>query len=327
MNISSSQNDNTNRGEILTTINRYINTIDNFNSNITILLNTYDSINEIIPSRTTRNNVHNPQHILRRNEPVQTRAPRRATTTTAPVIQPINIPNLGIRTPVVNTSRPQQSNARRPNTRQSSEYINNSLNLDYNSSDDIIPNWTFQIDLRDEENTRRTPLYNYFYNYLTRQFNELGDVSLIDVIVAPSLAEINNATRTIVFDSSASYVNTSCPISLEPFEHGQEICEIIHCGHLFNTDELHNWFRRNVRCPVCRHDIRTHNRESSEPREQDSVASTNNQTNESTPTLNIPNQRNHMSELFGNILQTFNTTTPRLNYVSASDPDYTEPSI
>ena len=29
-----------------------------------------------------------------------------------------------------------------------------------------------------------------------------------------------------------------------------------HCGHAFREDAIRNWFSNNVRCPVCRHDIR-----------------------------------------------------------------------
>ena len=31
---------------------------------------------------------------------------------------------------------------------------------------------------------------------------------------------------------------------------------ILYCGHLFSPNELANWFQSNVRCPICRYDIR-----------------------------------------------------------------------
>lgn len=329
MNISTSSSPN--RGEVLNTVNRYINTIDNFNSNITILLNNYNNIN------MTNENVNPQQPTMRRNEPVQTRVPRG----TRPPPS-TNVPNADARVPSTGNNRHGASaSSRRANPRQSTEYINNPLNLDYNSGDDMIQNWTFRLDLRDDENsqpgTRGSggPLYNYFYNYLSRQFNELGDLNLTDVVVAPSEREINNATRSLVFDASGSYVNTNCPISLEPFENGQEVCEIIHCGHLFNTTELQNWFQGNVRCPVCRYDIRTYITSPNEGTDENN-ASTNtntplnnndiNLTHDSTAYLitriNQANGRNRMSELFGNILQSFNSTTSRLNYVNTTDAEY-----
>ena len=32
--------------------------------------------------------------------------------------------------------------------------------------------------------------------------------------------------------------------------------QIIHCGHIFIPHQLNRWFQNNVRCPVCRYDIR-----------------------------------------------------------------------
>jgi hypothetical protein len=320
MNISTSPNDNTFRRDVLSTMNRYINSIDRFNSNISIMLNTLDT-----NSQSNTNNTQNTQPYVRRNEPVQTRNVQRTSNATQ---------NTGIRSPPIinNRQAAPAATGRRANHRQSTDYINNNLNIDYNSGDDVIQNWTFQIDLRDEE-PQRGPLYNYFYNYLTRQFNELGDLQFVDVVVAPTRNEINNATRNIVFDSSASYVNMSCPISLEPFEHGQEICEIIHCGHLFHTSELQNWFRQNVRCPVCRYDIRTYRRRappSNESSEEDDTHDNTNNTNTTTPNeenisntrLNLSNGRGRMSELFGNILQNLNTSTTRLNYITTPSINY-----
>ena len=33
---------------------------------------------------------------------------------------------------------------------------------------------------------------------------------------------------------------------------------IIQCGHIFCSNELLTWFENNVRCPMCRFDIRTY---------------------------------------------------------------------
>ena len=37
---------------------------------------------------------------------------------------------------------------------------------------------------------------------------------------------------------------------------GEQVFQIKHCGHNFRENALRNWFRTNVRCPVCRYDIR-----------------------------------------------------------------------
>ena len=50
--------------------------------------------------------------------------------------------------------------------------------------------------------------------------------------------------------------NTSvCPISLEPFVPGEEVTRIRHCGHLFKSSPLSNWFRRSTSCPSCRYNL------------------------------------------------------------------------
>ena len=79
-----------------------------------------------------------------------------------------------------------------------------------------------------------------------------------DVIVHPSENEILNATELINYNDATEYNNNTCPITLEEFNHGERICQIRNCGHIFREEALRNWFRRNVRCPVCRYDIRNY---------------------------------------------------------------------
>ena len=35
-----------------------------------------------------------------------------------------------------------------------------------------------------------------------------------------------------------------------------EVTQIIYCGHIFSKNSIRQWFQHNVRCPVCRYDIR-----------------------------------------------------------------------
>ena len=77
-----------------------------------------------------------------------------------------------------------------------------------------------------------------------------------DVVVYPSQQQITNATRNIEFSDSSANMNTSCPITLDEFQNGDIVRQIIPCGHIFQESALRNWFTRNVRCPVCRYDIR-----------------------------------------------------------------------
>jgi hypothetical protein len=68
--------------------------------------------------------------------------------------------------------------------------------------------------------------------------------------------QLNAAVETIEYNEDMG--EERCPITLENFVLGENICRIRHCGHIFKTSGLILWFQRNVRCPVCRYDIRTY---------------------------------------------------------------------
>ena len=69
--------------------------------------------------------------------------------------------------------------------------------------------------------------------------------------------QINNSIQTVEYQQDMG--EERCPITLENFIVGENICRIRHCGHIFKSTGLMQWFQRNVRCPVCRYDIRTYN--------------------------------------------------------------------
>lgn len=66
--------------------------------------------------------------------------------------------------------------------------------------------------------------------------------------------QVELATRTFVYDASENN-EPRCPISLEDFTAGEEIVQIIGCGHYFKCNALREWFRRNMQCPVCRYNV------------------------------------------------------------------------
>jgi hypothetical protein len=65
--------------------------------------------------------------------------------------------------------------------------------------------------------------------------------------------QMRRATRIIQYDASMNEVR--CPICLEDFQEGENICQIIQCGHIFKETELTRWFERHSVCPVCRCDV------------------------------------------------------------------------
>ena len=53
---------------------------------------------------------------------------------------------------------------------------------------------------------------------------------------------------------------TICPITLDNFIIGETISEIRQCNHIFKKNGLMNWLSRNIKCPICRYDLRNYNR-------------------------------------------------------------------
>jgi len=97
---------------------------------------------------------------------------------------------------------------------------------------------------------------DYVISYIFEPLVSTTVDNLQNVVVRPTREEIENATRLITYNSSDLHLNTECPITLERFEDGEEVRQIIFCEHIFKESSLMNWFGRNVRCPLCRYDIR-----------------------------------------------------------------------
>ena len=89
-----------------------------------------------------------------------------------------------------------------------------------------------------------------------------------DVIVAPTREQIDAATTVFTYNQTIELLNHRCPISLADFEEGDEIRQIIHCGHCFCEETIQGWFRTNVRCPICRYDIREYSNQETESERQ-----------------------------------------------------------
>ena len=110
-------------------------------------------------------------------------------------------------------------------------------------------------------------------------FGGLGP-DLTNVIVRPSNEEIQHATRVFTYSNGSEIFNSRCYITMEDFEEGDELCEILHCKHTFKKEPLMNWFSENVRCPVCRFDIRDYVEENIEEPIR-SISSSRNSSSES----------------------------------------------
>ena len=124
--------------------------------------------------------------------------------------------------------------------------------------------------------------------------------------------EIASTTRTYGYTNElAMHTDSSanvCPISLDPFQVGDVVCEIIGCGHIFKRPSLINWLRRNSRCPVCRYQLRDYlNRQNNETTSNE----TDNTINSEIPVINssLPTTSNTLPTT-SNTLPTTSNTLP-----------------
>jgi len=116
-------------------------------------------------------------------------------------------------------------------------------------------------------------IFSTLFPDLTTQFT--------DVVVRPTQEQINNATRIIIYRDNLSLINTRCPITMEDFNNGDRICVIRYCRHSFRESAIMDWFQTNVRCPVCRHDIREISNNSSIDISANTIPTVVNSTSES----------------------------------------------
>jgi hypothetical protein len=98
------------------------------------------------------------------------------------------------------------------------------------------------------------PNYTFEIEGITIQPLLLSDIGTSSI---PTPEQIAAATEHFTYSATETPLTTNtCPITLEEFQEGDNLCRIKHCGHIFKNTSLQRWFRRNCRCPSCRHDIR-----------------------------------------------------------------------
>ena len=151
--------------------------------------------------------------------------------------------------------------------------------------------------------TTRTPtFYTLFPNLRTAQEN---------VLVAPTAEQIANSTEELVYSSDVLLSNTSCPITLEDFQDGDALQRILQCRHTFKRAAIQNWFQRNVRCPVCRCDIRDYLRP--EPERPVSPITTEPVLDPSMNDSNFNTLFDQVSSNFSNTLNNYYSGNPNVD--------------
>ena len=74
-----------------------------------------------------------------------------------------------------------------------------------------------------------------------------------NVEVAPTEQEI---ARASTLETPTEALEDNCAICQDVMEAEQTLRRLNHCHHVFHKMCIDTWFRTNVHCPTCRHDIR-----------------------------------------------------------------------
>lgn len=153
--------------------------------------------------------------------------------------QPLNFQRTPLPTPLV---EPQLSNTSLLTPTNLMNHINNQYNRDFDLFYPI-----------------RTRVSNPSHGTTTTIPNNFMDNFMNPVVVRPSLQQINNGSRVLSFSSIENPPNNICAITRETFNPTDMVRQLTACGHIFNDVSIQQWFERSVYCPMCRHDIRSHN--------------------------------------------------------------------
>ena len=209
----------------------------------------------------------------------------------------------------------QLLNVRRTNsnTRQTQHSFNRT-NTTNNLGRVYVNNRPYIIDSISEFTIPRSSL-----NDTNDSFTQLFNSFMQPVEVYPTQSQIEAATRIVRYCDITRPANNQCPISLENFNDNDMVTVIRPCGHIFNTENINNWFRSNCRCPVCRYDIRDYSSTASTEffnGEQGTNSSSNNNlernnnnnSTNSTNSTNSNNSNNNRNNNRNNSYQTISET-------------------
>jgi len=117
---------------------------------------------------------------------------------------------------------------------------------------------SFNTPIRQPEERLANMLVSMMLPTFAGQSNDLNDDFLRPVIIRPTQQQITRATEIVRYGDILNPPNSTCPIVLNHFQENDNVTRIMYCGHIFSENSLDNWFRENVRCPMCRYDIRTY---------------------------------------------------------------------
>ena len=198
-------------------INRLFNTLDDIRHNL----------NTLIGNNNNNNNMNNMNNNMNNNRQYRLNRPNRTT----PIRESSN-----------NSGHPHvYYDYANPIDR--STYVG-----DVNDNNPDITNFLSDIITNNNSNNNAHDNNPIITSFLTNFLNS--------VPVRPTQEQINSASRLVSYSDIQNPNSTSCAISLELFVPSDSVIQLNHCRHIFFPDQFNQWFSNNVRCPVCRHDIR-----------------------------------------------------------------------
>lgn len=176
----------------------------------------------------------------------------------------------------------------------------------YNSNLNQPRNYRRYYTPRNVNNFRFPTNFSVNLENLINEFNN-------DVIVRPTNDQILASTTRCLYCNIENPINNSCPISHNEFSNDTEVIMINHCRHIFLPDQILHWFQNNVRCPLCRYDIREDTNNSEPEIEINEETSLNNNTNSRNNNLLNRNQQLLRNTLLNTFSQYFNQNDTSMN--------------
>merc|ERR1711935_543696 len=204
------------------------NILNTMAGNIDNTIHTYNNINRTNRINTQRRNINNIFNDLRNIYPEVNRS---------------------INNHLYNSNNANTDSENVNNTNVDSENINNMNSNNANSNNANSTNMYHNLNFTYPSSINRSNLFSNPELVEITLFNNLEDVPIY-----PSLRTLRD-TSSISIYSEIDTEQETCSICRDRFE-SNSICRKLSCCHLFHQNCIDIWFETNIRCPLCRNDLR-----------------------------------------------------------------------
>merc|ERR1711935_445938 len=221
------------------------NILNTMAGNIDNTIHTYNNINRTNRINTQRRNINNIFNDLRNIYPEVNRSINNHL---------YNSTSTNTDSENSNNANSNNANSNNANTNADSENINSENSNNENNSNPTNMyhnlNFTYPSSI-DRSNLFSNPelVEITLFNNERRVVNNLEDVPIY-----PSLRTLRD-TSSISIYSEIDTEQETCSICRDRFE-SNSICRKLSCCHLFHQNCIDIWFETNIRCPLCRNDLR-----------------------------------------------------------------------